>query len=264
MKNVFKIVASAGMKNRFRDLLEEDFVEPTLHECLALFRQLLNSSGHTIVFEWEEKPVRGRKQPYPIPAAATDYLRDYLEQANDGAATALPEHVPDRTSLERQTWVAGVCLTFQSRVRLEGDGGFARDVQSLLYQLCLHVLSPKLVARGLADANAFLLNALFAHAKSVWTDRPEHQTYLLATLYEHTGQHEEALSQLEASIRYASRTDHDFITKAQSYWSMLIELGRISEAFRFVLRLHRTAAEKDLPELEELVMETSEILSKAS
>ena len=73
---------------------------------------------------------------------------------------------------------------------------------------------------------------------------------------EHSGDRTAALQFLLASIENSSPGDHDFVTKAQCYWSLLIEDGKTDQAKTFVLGLYRWAASKDLPEVKELVEET--------
>lgn len=242
------------MKKQYTDLLRDEYSEAVLDETVMLLRRLLETSGYRIVFDWEK--ASSRKPPYKIPSSANDYLKEFLERANAALPTEVPDEVRDRTALERHTQEVAVFLTFQSRVTLQGDSGFVRDVQSLLYQLSIHVLSPRLVARHLDEAHAYLMHALYAHAQLAWTDEPSHQHYLLSTLFEHSGDRAAALQFLRASLENASPEDHDYLTKAQTYWSLLIEDNRGDDAKAFLLNLYRRAAAKDLPEIRELVDET--------
>lgn len=251
----FKISATASMKETYRELLRRDLSEDSLEKALDLVRRVFETSGYRISFDWEQRSP-SKKRPLEIPAAANDYLKEYLERANASLPAEMPDEVRDKTVLERRTQEAAVFLTFQSRVTVHGDWGFVRDVQSLLFQLCIHALSPRLLARQLHDTNAYLLHALYAHAQLVWTDVPGHQHYLLSTLFEHSGDRTAALQFLRASIENSAPGDHDFVTKAQGYWSLLIEDGKTDEAKTFVLGLYRRAAPKDLPEIQELVDET--------
>ena len=168
----------------------------------------------------------------------------------------MPDEVRDRTAPERRAQEASVFLTFQSRVTLSGDAGFIRDIQSVLFQPCVHVPSPRLLSRQLVDANAFLVHALYAHAQLAWTDVPAHQHYLLSVLFEHLDDRNAALHFLCASLENSSPYEHDFLTKAQSYGSQLIELGRMADAKELILDICRKASRKDLPEVRELVEET--------
>lgn len=252
----FKVTASSSMKSEYRDLLAGDYSDGALEDGLALFRRLLETSGHRIVFAWEERPSTRKRQRYEIPVAANDYLKEFLERANANLPAEMPDEVHDKTILDRRAQEAAVFLTFQSRVALLGDAGFARDVQSVLFQLCVHTLSPRLLSRHLDDANAFLLHALYAHAQLAWTDAPAHQHYLLSVLFEHLEDRAAALRFLRASLENSAPNEHDFLTKAQSYWSQLIETGRTGDAKAFVLDLYRKASPRDLLEVQELVDET--------
>ncbi len=251
----FKISASPSTKEQYRDLLCRDYSETALEETLALFRRVLETSGYRIIFAWEER-TSSRKRPYEIPVAANDYLKEFLERANANLPAEMPDELHDKTGLERRAQEAAVFLTFQSRVTFQGDAGFVRDVQSLLFQQCVHALSPRLMSRHLSEANAFLLHALYAHAQLAWTDVPGHQHYLLSVLFEHLEDRTAALQFLRASLENSSPEEHDFLTKAQSYWSQLIEAGKRSDAKAFILDLYRRAAPKDLAEVQELVDDT--------
>jgi len=256
MRDTFTITSNANLRTRYRTLLEEDFSERTLDECVALLRRVLETSGWSIRFAWETLPVRRPKHSYEIPAAASDWLREYLERNNADLADDMPAEIPEGTVWDRMAQIAAVLLTFQSRVNLEGETGFARDVQSLLFLQSLNVLSPKLEAKGLDQAEHYLVHALYAHAKNVWTDHPSHQNYLLGMLFEHIGQLDEAMTLLLASLNNSSVEEHDFVTKVQTYWSMLIEASRFEEAKGFLLSQYRRAAQQDLAELEEMLDET--------
>lgn len=256
MLQVFKIASSAALRGRYRDLLEEDFSEVTLKECLGLVRRIFETSGYLIRFAWEKNHGKREKQRYDIPPAASDYLREFLERNNADLADELPDEVPEGTTPERLVQEAAVLLTFQSRVQIEGESGFTRDVQSLLFQHCLDVLSPKLDAKGLSEADGYLMHALYAHAKIAWTDHPSQQNYLMSRLYEHIGQTDIAMELMLASLYNLSVDEHDFVTKVQAYWSMLIESGRFDEAKAFVLEQYRRADAKDLAELQSFLDET--------
>lgn len=255
-KPEFKISATASIKGAYRELLERDYSEAAVEDVLGLFRRTVETSGFRIVFAWEEQRPSARKPPYLIPVATNDYLKEFLERANADLPAEMPDAVQDKTVLERRAQQAAVFLTFQSRVTIQGDVGFVRDVQSLLFQHCIHSLSPRLLSRHLDDANAFVLNALYAHAHLVWADVPAHQQYLLSVLFEHLEDRPAALQFLRASLENSAPEDHDFLTKAQSYWSQLIELGQAREAKAFILDIYRRAAAKDLAEIQELIDDT--------
>ena len=256
MSNQFQIAPSAAQRSRYRDLLQEDFSEDSLEETLKLLRRVLETSGFRILFDWEEPIQTGKRPPYKIPVAANDYLQEFLERSNASLPDDMPEEISERTVLERRTSEAAVLITFQSRETLTGDLGLLRDVQSLLFQNCVHVLSPRLMARGLDQANSYLLHALYAHAQLAWTDRPTHQHYLLSVLYEHAGDAEAAMNLLLASLHSSAVDDHDFLTKAQSYWSLLVEAQRVDDAKSFILELYRRASPGDLAEIQELLDQT--------
>ena len=257
VKPDFKISTSHSIWRTYKEFLREDVTDARVEEILAFMQKVLETSGFRISFGWDRSTTAPGR--YKIPSAANDYLKEFLERANALLPSEMPDEVPDRTILERRAHRAAVFLTFQSRVNLQGETGFVRDVQSILFQFCLHGLCPSLASRGLAEAHTFLLHAMFAHTQLAWTDSPGHQHYLLSSLYDYAGNRVAALELLRASLSSSSVEDHDYITKAQTYWSLLVECERFEDAKTFVLDLYRRAAPKDLSEVQELVDETYDL-----
>ena len=55
------------------------------------------------------------------------------------------------------------------------------------------------------------------------------------------------------SVLLTPPSDHDYLTRAQAYWSILIDTDTHDAARRFALRLYREAPESMLPEVAEMV-----------
>src|SRR3990172_4727605 len=122
---------------RYKELLCREFSEDSLTSCLLHIRGQIEGAGCRMVFHWERgKP--DTPKAYPIPSAASDYLRTFLERANAAQVEKVPVNLEfpsekEASRLARLAHQAAVILMFQSRlVTLEGDTGLFRDSQSLL------------------------------------------------------------------------------------------------------------------------------------
>lgn len=263
----FDVSASPSAQRRYRSLLRSDFSEASLKDSLGLVRAILESAGRKLLFEWEAPPRKPAPR-YAIPTAATDYLREFLQRTNDELYASVPDEVPERTNLEKYAVMAGVFLTFQSRVRVVGDAAFLRDAQSQLFFSVLHVALPKLDDQSRTSARNFLVNACWAFVQRVWADNPAHQHYLFARLYDYLGDSQNAKTSLRASLYGTAPDEHDYLTKVQAYWDHLLERNEIGEAKQVLLRIYRSSPPEHLEELEELLDETyrreAALLSNAS
>jgi len=248
MRPVFEVFPTSAMREKYRALLRGEWTDPSLQAVLALVREAIERKNRTLVFSWEQSR---RQRTYPIPPAAEDYLVDFLERANTGLAVEMPERVAERTELERLAYQVAVFATFQSRLGVRGDVAFLRDLQSLLLLVSVHVLLPKLV-KNVRHAHDLLWNALAAHVQ-LGGHVPAHSLYLWSVLLDAVGDRGRARDMLLASIHDTNPREHDFLTKAQAYWSALIEEGRLPEAKGFVLDLYRHAPEADLAEIQQLI-----------
>ncbi len=135
----------------------------------------------------------------------------------------------------------------------KGDTHVLRDLQSLLFLECARVLVPRLGKAGLTDEVNHVLHALRAHATLFWTDDPAHQQYLLHVFFDLVGDKQSAKRLLWASLQATDVEAHEYLSKAQSFWSLLMEEGDYEEAQRFVLGLYRRGREEDLAEIREWV-----------
>lgn len=256
---MMRLRTSPDMEGRYRDLVRHSFSTSTLSATLSLVRDLLESSGVRLVFNWEQEPARPRGlKLYPIPAGARDEVRRYLEKLNieleERDASRDTSGPPPRPShLSRMAEETEVFLVAQSHFPLGGETGVLRDVQSLLLLQSAHVLVPTLREAGLwSDAN-YVLRAMFAHVSQAWLDDMAHQRYLLHVFYDLIGQRPMAERFLRESVETTPAEAHDYLTKAQAYWSMLVEDGRLPEARTFALHTYRRGLDRDLEEIGSLV-----------
>lgn len=100
-----------------------------------------------------------------------------------------------------------------------------------------------------------VVHAIAMHARSVRTEDPAQEAFLFASLFEALEQRAESAKWHHRAFELTPPDAHDYLTKAQAYWSALMDLGRLDEAGAFVRRLIREAprdADAELAELEQL------------
>jgi tetratricopeptide (TPR) repeat protein len=177
----------------------------------------------------------------------------------------VPRKLPVRETKSLIPWrlraeETSTLLIFQSLENLTGDTDFFRDTQSVLFLVARHFLLPVLKSRNLRPEHDLLINAMYMHIMLTWQDPPAHQYYLKSTLLDYLGLKEEARKSLLAAFETTSPQDHDFLTKAQAYWSYLLDCGRYDEAKAFVLQLYRTAPSTCLEEIQEMIKDLFQFL----
>lgn len=155
-------------------------------------------------------------------------------------------------------------VIFQQRSStwISGQGLF-RDVQSVAFQTCVLFVEPEMEALGLTPERALLLHGLNAHALLFWQHDPAHQQFLLGLFHDACGQREASLEALRTAFARTHPVDHDYLTKAQLYWSRLRDAGRLREAEEFVLGLYRSAPQEHLAEIRQLIGETFQAVDAA-
>lgn len=265
MNKVIKIAPSPAHVEKYKALLRSDWTEKTLIDSVDLARKVVATSGFVLIFEWEHKkePSKRNLEYYPIPPAGSDYLKEFLGKSNAGLTPAIADNVEvpkekERAAKVHLAYASSVLLTLQTRDAIEDSTGLFRDIQSLLYLQCVEVMLPLLKGKSYSFAHDFLVNALFAHARTVWVDDPSHQQFLLCKFFEYVGERKMASRLLEASINNTSPADHEFITKVQMLWSIYLDESLYDRAKDLLLNVYRRANEKDLPELTELIELTIE------
>lgn len=127
------------------------------------------------------------------------------------------------------------------------------DVQALGFQAALHYLLPELRDKH-AGEHALLLRALVLFAAACETADPAHAAYLRSQIQGYLGRIEERLETLLASVRLTPPEDHSYLTKAQEYWSELLDLNRYSEAEEFLFTLHWRSLPQQRDEIRAMIV----------
>lgn len=269
--------ATNSLVERYRTILTSHWSFSTIRDSLHLADDFLNQGEVPLGFSSVFSSTRLREgHAHPLPSQLRRYLQNFTNQTGEAHIPAsykkLPEKFPRRFLEKRKeesklTIEAIYNLTFpvlaQERgdevVALEGDISFLRDVQSLLFLLVAQYVLPTLQHERMSQEKAFLIPVLLNHCFIVWIDNPAHQNYLLAVLFDNLGIPELVLQHLYVSFRLTSPEEHDYLTKAQAYWTALIDAKKIDHAEEFALQLLRHSPEKHLDEIKEMMRMTYEI-----
>jgi hypothetical protein len=130
---------------------------------------------------------------------------------------------------------AALCI--HAGLNIEGNAAWLRDLQALAFQAAAQFVLPALGDKHTAE-RAALLQAMLLFALEFHGTDPAHYAYLLAVLHGCLGQDDARLRFLYAAFRCTPPEDHTFLTKAEEYWTELLEARRHDEAERFLAALH--------------------------
>jgi hypothetical protein len=71
-----------------------------------------------------------------------------------------------------------------------------------------------------------------------------------------------AAMRFRAALSATHSDDHDFITRVQMIWTILMERNRLKEAFDCLLEIYRKASRNDLDDVEGMLRETFEAIQR--
>ena len=260
-RTAIRLAASKQLAGAYRDLLRAPWTEATAERVIRLLRGQLQLSGWAIVFPWERpKKARpaGSLAPMPIPATASDHLREYLEMTNQRLVAPLPREMPrdesdDTEDTARLAAQARELLFLQSHADLEGASDAFRDLQSILFSCCLQFILPELARSGKQAEHDVLLNVLSAHASGAWTDQPAHAFFLQSQVTDYVGDSARTRDLLWQSLALTPADSHEYMTKVQALWGHLVEHQRNEEAEAFLWDLHWRAPFEHVQEIREML-----------
>ncbi len=263
-----EIRALADKFARYKKLVDSDWNKRTFQGVVELFDDVVRGAESRIADNLDLADLlvhaAERRGPIELPQETVKHLRYLSFLFHEPHVPEMPEGLTAGKSKTReQTDSATVYLLLQAMIRVTGEDGFFRDLQSLLYLNAVHYLLPLLEKSGPANEHAWLANVLHIHPFIVWRDEPAHMFYLLAALMGQLGQSEARLQYLFSSLAATPIDDHSYLTKASAYWSELIELGQQDNAMDFLLKLTRNAPEPFLDEIREMIKETADIKGAA-
>jgi len=246
-------------EQRYRELLVSDYTKDALNETLALLWSVVGHSvpkdrGWRSVLAFSES---GRTAPKNFNREIIDRIQGLAGLVRHPALPKMPAHFSDKRPT-RAAWFAERTWTYlvlQSLAVIDGQSGYFRDIQSLLFLSAVHYLLPHLEIQGLRSEHSCLVNAMYCHTVSVWHDDPAQQYYLLSVLMDYLGEREESTKWLNMSFLRTPPDDHSYLTKGQSLWLDHLAAGRRRAAEKILSLLADTAPEKYKAEIEEMQLE---------
>jgi hypothetical protein len=231
-----KLRANKKHKKIYREILSSKWSQKTIVDCLSLINDFLNTSEYPVGYSEVSTRIPKRR------------AKDKIEKQNIMNEAIYDLSFPLPLSL------------LDKDVKVIGDLDFLRDIQSLTFIMTTEYLIPQLGKMN--EEKNYVIFVLFIHALVSWHDNPSHQNYLLSILFDELGIKELHRICLYNAFKLTSPDEHDYLTKAQSYWSALIDEELYEEARHFVITLLRTSKQEHLEEIEEILALTFQLGKK--
>jgi len=268
-----KLRATKKHKKIYREILSSNWSQQTIVDCFSLTNDFLNTSKYPVGYSEVSSQLR-------IEQLISQDLPSYLSPLSSLSANIpkSPTRIPKRRSKDKiekhnLTNEAIYDLSFPlplsfglfnkgDDIKIIGDLGFLRDIQSLTFIMITEYLIPQLNKDKMNEEKNYVIFVLFVHTLVTWYDNPSHQNYLLSILFDELGIKESHRICLYNAFKLTSPDEHDYLTKAQSYWSALMDEELYEEAKHFVTILTRTANKEHLEEIEEITELTFQLGKK--
>jgi hypothetical protein len=262
MKPLVTARASEKLRAQYRALLLEEWTRLTLEQVLSLLWEEIRASAERVKESWVAslQPRPGQSSGLELNDAVVQRIRSFSEFLASPGLPPMPTQFPARKQgkLPAQAERSWTFLTLEGLANLAGDVGLFRDTQSVLFLTALNYLLPSLQDQGWQAEHDCLLHAMDAHLWLAWRDQPSHLYYLSSQMMAYLEQRELRDRLLLASFRLTPPEDHAFLTKAQQYWSNLMEEGRQKEAIKFLFSLRHQALPSHQEEIEAMIDYTME------
>jgi hypothetical protein len=238
---MLNVVAGEANASAYQRLLLSDWKRDFPDEVLALLSSTLGA-GHG----QEGDPLWKLLTPGSNGVFPVDFFRSLLHRIDDATRFVLladlpplPQDYDPPRRLSKSAWQAvrlTTYLTLQANAELSGDVAFFQDVQALAFQAAIHYVLPPLQERH-APEYTILLHALVLFPLEYYAADPGYFSYLLSMIHDYLGNVDQRLRFLQAAVRFTPPEDHAFLTRAQEFWSELLDHKRYEEAERFLVAL---------------------------
>ncbi len=249
-------------KKIYREILSSKWSQKTIVDCFSLTNDFLNTSTYPVGYSEVSTHIK-------IEQLISQELSSYLSPLSSLSTNFLPKsptRIPKRRSknkIEKHnltneaiynlSFPLPLSLLEKGDIKVIGDLDFLRDIQSLTFLMTTEYLIPQLNKGKMNEEKDYMIFVLFIHALLSWHDNPSHQNYLLSILFNELGVKELSRICLYNAFKLTSPDEHDYLTKAQSYWSALIDEKLYQEARHFAMTLMRTSKQEHLEEIEEII-----------
>lgn len=241
----------------YQRLLRSEWNKDLAREVVALVGSLIpESQQESVQSVWSLfDPKLNGSLPSDAISEMITRLAGFVEYAHLPELPEFPEsyEAPRRaTKLLRETAQLTACLTLHSLAQLKDDIGFIRDIQSLAFYAALHFTLPALRERHESE-HSILLHAMSMFAHEYFFLDPGHYCYLRSLIFGYLGNAGDRIKYLSFALGLTPLDDHSYLTKAQEYWSELLDNERVEEAETFLLALYRSSPTERQSEVREMI-----------
>jgi hypothetical protein len=262
------ITANDRIVSKYRNLLLSEWKRDFAEKVLALLWEAVSSSSSAPVEE--TSPLikllnPGLETDFPV-----DFFRSFAQQVSCATRfirlANMPAHPPGDPLSRRMTktvWAAdrlAIYLTLPAQSPMEGDMHFFADLQALAFQAALHSVLPEIRKNHPAE-HAILLQSALLYCLGYAAYDPAHLSYMMSMIHNYLGDEDQRLESLYASFRFTRRDDHSFLTKAQEYWTELLDRRRFDDAERFLFDLHWWSTPEQKDEVREMFIAALRFIS---
>ena len=165
----------------YKTLVDSDWNKTTQEGVLALLWQVIAESAAqskwemACVLPFPAEKETGKQSSQEI----VERIRCLAEVFTEPCIPTIPAVFSAKKTkaivLAEKTWTY---LMLPSMVRLKGETGFFRDLQSLLFLTAVHYLMPLLDKQNMRAEHDCLANAMYIHTILAWRGQPSHMFYL--------------------------------------------------------------------------------------
>jgi hypothetical protein len=262
------VEATSRALSTYKELLVSDWTKSLPNEVVSLLWNSLG--GHESV--GETSPLWQILDPNEASVFPLDFFQSIVVRITDGTSfvrlAGLPDlpvkYDPPKTPsiVARRANRLATYLTLPAHVAIAGETGFFMDVLALGFQAAIHFVLPELRRKHEAEHSILLHSAvLFCVGYSAY--EPAHYAYMMSMIHGYLGDENHRLQSLFAAFRFTSPQDHSYLTKAQEFWTELLDQNRFDEAEQFLLSLHRWSSPAQQDEVREMVVDAFSFIEKA-
>jgi hypothetical protein len=239
------ISSSSESISEYQRLLVSEWRKSFPEEVLALLWSVISIKS-TTSFDDRHKgleqllnPDNTSEFPEQLFQTAIDRIKEVKKFIRIPSLPELPEAYEAPKRMAKSVWLANRLasyLALPAHAPIEGDMDFFVDIQALAFQAAIHYALPAVNETHPAEFS-ILVHSATIYAFSYMSHDPSHYAYMISMLYDYLGDEDLRLRLLYTSFRFTSPGDHSFLTKAQEYWSELLDRRRYEEAENFLFSL---------------------------
>jgi hypothetical protein len=258
------VQASARHRAEYRRLLKSEWKGNFPHDVLNLLWSLVQSRkpANDVPLLKLLNPGSNSEFPARFYQALLQRIHGATKFIPLPAMPPWPQKYDPSSRLSKVSWQAArfsTYLTLQAHAKISGDRPFLLDVQVMAFQAAAHLVLPALQEKH-PDDHAILLHVLALFPLEYYPFDPSHFCYLTSIIYGYLGRVEQRLRLLHASFRLTPPDDHSYLTKAQEYWSELLDHKRYAKAEEFLLGLPLKSLSGHQEEVREMIVDGLKII----